>query len=55
MCIRDRKIGGTISRIDTFINNKLTTSAEIVTIKEKLSINESSIFDRWENQMKLIP
>ena len=49
------KIGGTISRIDTFINNKLTTSAEIVTIKEKLSINESSIFDRWENQMKLIP
>ncbi len=49
------KIGGTISRVDTFINNKLTTSVEIVTIKEKLSINESNIFDRWENQMKLIP
>lgn len=49
------KVGGTISRVDTFINNKLTTSVEIVTIKEKLSINESNIFDRWENQMKLIP
>lgn len=42
------QIGCSITRIDTYINNNLTTSIEVQFVKNKLSSDESKVFDKWK-------